>query len=92
MYAHLHTRMNRTNQHIHFVALHQFAGVFNTLRRLRLVIHFEKFDLAPTHFAAGFLQSHAKPVVNGHTQLCEGAGIGQHQANAQFGVLSVGWQ
>ena len=89
VYAHLHTRMNRANQYIYFVALHQFAGVFNPFRWFRLVIHFKELNFATTDFAAGFLQSHAKPVIDGHTQLCEGAGIGQHQAYAQFGVLGM---
>ena len=85
--AHLHTRMNRANQDIHLVTLHQLIGVFHTFGGLGFVIYFEKLHLATTDFATRFLQSHAKAVVDGHAQLRERACVGEHQTNAQLAVL-----
>ena len=64
--AHLNARVNRANQDIDFVALHQFVGVFHPFGGLGLVIHLEKLNLTTPDFAACFLQGHAKAVVNGH--------------------------
>ena len=87
VYAHLHAGVDSAYDHIHFVTLHQFVGVFHAFGRLGLVVHFEIFNLATAEFVAFFFQSHAKTVVAGQSQLGEGAGVGKHHAYADFGVL-----
>ena len=88
--AHLHAGVNRAHQHIHFVALHQLAGVLNALGGLGLVIHLEVFNLAATQLATLLGNGHAKAVFNRHAQLRKRAGVGQHQADANLVGLGAG--
>ena len=88
--AHLNTGMNRAHQDIDFVTLYQLVGVFNAFRWLGLVIHLEEFNFTATQFAALFVQRHAETVFNRHAQLRKRAGVGQHQADAQFPCLRLG--
>ena len=85
--AHLHARVHGADEHVDFVALHQFVGVFNGFGGIGLVVHFEPLDFAATQFAALFVDGHAHAVFDGHAQLGKGAGVGQHQADTDFAAL-----
>ena len=67
------------------------AGVLATFAAAA-VIYAGVFNVAATEFVAFFFQRHAKTVVAGQSQLGEGAGIGQHQADTDFAALSAGRQ
>ena len=82
--AHLHTGVNGADQHVDLVALHQAVGVLDALGRVGFVIDLEELDLAPAQLAALFIQGHAEAVFDGHAQLREVAGVGQHEAHAQL--------
>ena len=81
--------MYGAHQHIDLVALHQLVGVFDAFGRVRLIIDFEKLDLAATQLAALLVERHAKTVFNCHAQLGKGAGVGQHQPDPYFARLRM---
>ena len=92
--AHLHAGVHGADDHVHLVALDQPVGVFDALGRLGFVVDLEPFDLAAAQLAAFFVDRHAKAVLDGHAQLRVGAGVGQHQADADLAGLGAGdlWQ
>ena len=85
--AHLNARVNGANQHIDFVALDQFVGVFDAFRGIGLIVHFEPLNVTTAQFAALLIDGHADTVFNGHTQGGESARVGEHQADANFAGL-----
>jgi hypothetical protein len=84
LYAHLHAGVHGADQNVDLVTLHQPVGVLHALGRLRLVVHLEPLDLAATELAALFADRHAHAVLDGDAQLREGAGVGQHEADADL--------
>ena len=81
--------MHGADDHVHLVALHQLGRVFHAFGRIGFVVDLEPFDFAAAQLAALFVDGQAKAVFDGHTQLGEGARVGQHEADADLGALGT---
>jgi hypothetical protein len=89
-HAHHHAGVHSADDHIDLVALHQLVDVFRRLGGIGLVVHGDEFDFAPGEFAAALIDRQLEAVGDGHAKLGEGAGVGQHQADLELGLLRQG--
>ena len=94
MDAQLHARVHRAHEHIDFVALHEALRILHAFGGVGFIIHLEILNLTAAKLAALLVDRHAETVFNRHAKLGECAGVGQHEANADFvGLcLSDPWQ
>jgi len=92
--AHLNARVDRAHEHVDLVALDHALGVFHAFGRVGFVVELEPFDFTAGEFAALLVDGHAKRVVNADAELGKGAGVGQHETNADLVALGTGdfWQ
>jgi hypothetical protein len=64
-----------------------FSGA---LAGIGFVIHGDEFDFAPGELAAALIDRQLEAVGDGDAKLGEGAGVGQHQADLELGLLRHG--
>ncbi len=74
--------MHGADQHVDFVALDELVSVLWRFGWFRFVVDGEVFQLAAAEFAAALVDGELKSVGDGGAELSIGAGVGQHQADA----------
>jgi hypothetical protein len=83
-HAHLHAAVNRADQYVDFVALHQPIGVLRRLSRFGFVIDGKVFQFAPGEFAAALRYRQFEAVGDGGAQLGVSAGVREHETDANL--------
>jgi hypothetical protein len=88
-HAHHHAGMHGADDDIDLVALHQLVDVLRRLGRIGFVIDGDEFDFAPGQLAAALFHRQLEAVGDGHAELGEGTGVGQHQADLELALRSL---